>query len=350
MGKELRIVHYVNQFFGGIGGEEKAGVRPRIIDGASGPGKAIQNALGDRGKVVATVICGDNYIGEKTEQASAEIVELIRPYKPDIVIAGPALNAGRYGIGCGAVCKAVHDKLNIPAVTGMYEENPGVELYHKEVWIVPTGDSAKTIGEAITRMVKLAMKLATEQQIGNPAEEGYFPHGNPKNEETGRSAAQRAVEMLLKKLRGEPFETEAEQPKHFTVTPANPIKNLRSARIALVTDGGVVPLGNPDRLEASNATRFGTYSLEGINILNSDKYDVNHGGFDTALVKEDPHRMVPLDTMRQLEKEGLIGKLHEKFYTTAGVGTRVEMSRKMGRAIAEELKRDGVDGVILTSA
>jgi glycine reductase len=59
--------------------------------------------------------------------------------------------------------------------------------------------------------------------------------------------------------------------------------------------------------------------------------------------------LVPVDVMRDLEKEGVIGKLHEKFYSTAGAVCVVENIRKMGQAIAKELKEEGVSGVILTS-
>ena len=35
-GKRLRVVCYVNQFFGQLGGEDKAGVGPQAVDGAVG--------------------------------------------------------------------------------------------------------------------------------------------------------------------------------------------------------------------------------------------------------------------------------------------------------------------------
>ena len=38
MGKEIRVVHYINQFFGGLGGEDKADTPPQITEGAAGPG------------------------------------------------------------------------------------------------------------------------------------------------------------------------------------------------------------------------------------------------------------------------------------------------------------------------
>ena len=102
-GTVLRIVHYVNQFFGGIGGEDKAHAEPQMKIGPIGPGKAVQGAFGDRGKVVATVICGDNYFAERIGDATAEVMNLIKSQEPDVVIAGPAFDAGRYGIACGAV-------------------------------------------------------------------------------------------------------------------------------------------------------------------------------------------------------------------------------------------------------
>ena len=61
----LRVVCFVNQFFGQLGGEEKAGVGPQVTDGAVGAARAVQQVLGEAGTVVATVICGDNYTAEQ---------------------------------------------------------------------------------------------------------------------------------------------------------------------------------------------------------------------------------------------------------------------------------------------
>ena len=129
--KKLRVVHYLNQFFGQIGGEDKADAGFTVKQGPIGPGLALQNEFGDRAEVVATIICGDNYFAENPEQAAEEGVKLIEPYQPDLFFAGPAFEAGRYGVSCGAICQAVGEKLHIPVITGMYEENPGVEMYRK---------------------------------------------------------------------------------------------------------------------------------------------------------------------------------------------------------------------------
>jgi len=343
------VVHYLNQFFGGIGGEDKAHVGPQVSDGPVGPGRAIQNALGGQGEVVATVVCGDNYFSEKTEAATEEVLQLISSRKPDVVIAGPAFEAGRYGVACGAVCKAVQDKLGIPAVTGMYQENPGVDLFSSDVYIIQTGDSVRVMAEAITKMVNLAHKLITKQEIGKPDEEGYFPRGIVHNERVERNAAQRAVDMVLAKIKGEPFQPELELPKFDRVKPVPAVKDLTSAKIALVTDGGLVPKGNPDNMEAQRSTRFATYSIKGLDSLSPEGFEANHSGYDTVFVDQDPNRLVPLDVARNLEKEGAIGRLNDKIYATAGVATSLDNARTIGQGIAEKLKADGVDGVILTS-
>ena len=57
---------------------------------------------------------------------------MIKSFNPDVFIAGPAFNAGRYGIACGAVGKLVQDELNIPVVSGMYIENPGADMFKKD--------------------------------------------------------------------------------------------------------------------------------------------------------------------------------------------------------------------------
>lgn len=345
----LRVVHYLNQFFGGIGGENKAHVGPQISEGPIGPGRAIQNVLGDQGEVVATVICGDNYFAENIEEASEEVLQLLSPYQPDVVIAGPAFDAGRYGIACGAVCQAVQNQLGIPTVTGMYKENPGLDLFRKDVYIIQTADSIRVMTEAISKIVSMACRLATNQHIGTPSEEGYFPRGLLVNEISDQTGAERVIAMLLKKLRGQPFESEVPRPTYDRIEPAPGIKDIRSATIALVTDGGLVFKGNPDKIEIRTATRFGKYDIKGIDTLNPEDYEVNHLGYDSVFVAQDPNRLVPVDVMRDLEKEGVIGKLHDKFYSTTGVACIVETVRKMGEAIAEELKAEGISGVILTS-
>ena len=155
--------------------------------------------------------------------------------------------------------------------------------------------------------------------------------------------------MLLTKISGEAFESEVPRPNYDRVTPAPRINDMTQANIALVTDGGLVPLGNPDNIEIKTASRFGKYPIKGVESLNPEDYEVRHAGYDSVFVRQDPHRLVPVDVMRDLEREGVIGKLHEVFYSTTGVANIVATMRKLGEDMAGELKDGGVSGVILTS-
>ena len=125
MEKPVRVVHYLNQFFGGIGGEERAQTPLEVREGPVGPGRALQQALGAEGTVVATLVCGDDYVAEREEAAGASMREALQRYQPDLVIAGPAFDSGRYGLGCALACRVARS-LGIPAVTGMYDAAAGL--------------------------------------------------------------------------------------------------------------------------------------------------------------------------------------------------------------------------------
>ena len=60
----LRVVHYLNAFFGGLGGEEEAHTPVRVQPGALGPGRLLEQALAQQGQLVATIMCGDGYFVE----------------------------------------------------------------------------------------------------------------------------------------------------------------------------------------------------------------------------------------------------------------------------------------------
>lgn len=346
---KIKVVHYINQFFAGIGGEEKADIKPESREGFVGPGMALNAAFGDEAEVVGTIICGDSYFNENLEDATKEILDMIKSFNADLFIAGPAFNAGRYGTACGTICKIVKDELNIPVVTAMYEENPGVDMYRKDLFIAKTSNSAAGMRKAVPALAKLALKIAKNEEIGSPKEEGYHERGIRKNYFTDKIGGERAVDMLIKKLSGEAFETEYPMPIFDNVEPGKPIKDLSKAKIALVTSGGVVPKGNPDRIEASSASKYGKYSISGVDDLTSAGYETAHGGYDPTYCNSDADRVLPVDVLREMEKEGKIGKLHDYFYTTTGNGTSTKNARAFADEFAQELLADGVDAVILTS-
>lgn len=349
MADKIRVVCYLNQFFGQIGGEEKADVPPQKHDKPVGPAVGFNAAFGGEAEVVGTVICGDTYFNENVESASAEVLDMIKSFEPEVVIAGPAFNAGRYGVACGAVAKAVTEELGIPVVSGMYPENPGVEMYRKYAYIVETANSAAGMRQAIPAMAKLALKLAKGEPMGTPEEEGYMPRGVRVNLFVEERGSKRAVDMLIKKLQGKEFTTEYPMPDFDRVEPNPPVEDLSQATIALVTSGGIVPKGNPDHIESSSASKYGKYDIADYADLTAEDHETAHGGYDPVYANEDPDRVLPVDVLRELESEGKIGKLHRYFYSTVGNGTSVANAKKYAQAIAKELVADGVDAVVLTS-
>lgn len=349
MRRKLRAVHYLNQFFGQIGGEDKADTKPISRDGPVGPGVLFQQILGDDVQIEGTVICGDNTFAEHTEQVVPEVLALIKNLEPDLVLAGPAFNAGRYGLACAAVCEAVARELGIPAVAGMFPENPAVEMYKKSVYIISTKANALGMKDAAENMVRLAMKLAKGEFLGPPEQEGYIARGIRKNFFAPKTGAARAVDMLLRKIKGEPFSTEYPMPVFDRVEPLPPVERLSEATIALITSGGIVPKGNPDRIESSSASKFGKYDISKLERLSPESHETAHGGYDPTYANADPHRVLPLDVIRDLEREARIGKLYPYYYATVGNGTSVASARKFAQEIAEDLIRDGVKAVILSS-
>src|SRR5688572_27042450 len=155
MNQKIRVVHYLNQFFAQIGGEEKADIGLALKDGPVGPGRALQQALGESGEVVATVYCGDNYFAEHQEDVIDNICRRIGAYKPDLLIAGPAFESGRYGIACGAICQAAQQRLGIVAVAGMDEDNVGASLNRKNIYIINSGSTIARMVPALQRMAAL---------------------------------------------------------------------------------------------------------------------------------------------------------------------------------------------------
>jgi len=344
-----KAILYVNQFFGQIGGEEQAGTAPQIYEGQIGP--AMQFAKGLDAEITHTVICGDNYMGSNTEEAVAEILGMLEGKEFDIFLAGPAFQAGRYGVACGTICKAVQEKFDVPVVTSMNVENPGVEMFKKEMYILEGGNIAAKMRKDVSAMVSVANKLINGEPVGSAAEEGYFPRGIRRQvwRADGKPASERMVEMLVKKLSGEAFETELPIPKMDRVPIAPAVKDLTRAKIALVTTGGIVPAENPDRIQSASATRWGRYDITDSAQLGSGEYKTIHAGFDPTAADADPNVITPVDALKVLEKEGVYGSLHPYFYSTVGTGTTQAEAQRMAGEMIPYLEEDHVDAVIMVS-
>lgn len=348
-GDEMKAIHYINQFFAGIGGEDTADYKPEIREGTVGPALALNSML--NAEVTHTIICGDNYMGSNTDEAIKEILNLLEDKEFDIFIAGPAFQAGRYGVACGNICKAVKERFNVPVLTSMNEENPGVEMFKKDMYVFKGGKSAAKLKDDVKVLASFANKILNGEKTGSADEEGFFPRGIRAQVwlQSGKTGAQRGVEMLIKKLNGFPFESELPIPKQDRVPVATPIADLSKAKVAIMTTGGIVPVNNPDRIQSASATRWGRYDISQLDRLEAGEYKTIHAGFDPAAADADPNVIMPIDAMKAYLKEGKFGALHDYFYSTVGTGTTQAEAMRMAKEIIVKLQEDKVDGVIMTS-
>lgn len=349
----MKAILYLNQFFGQVGGEELADYEPEIREGCVGAAMALQQALGNEVTVTHTVICGDNFMGSRTEEAIERILGFLADKEFDIFFAGPAFRAGRYGAACGHICDAVQQKFGVPVITSMNDENPGVEMYRSKMVIFKGGPSAASMRKDMPVMAKYGLKLLKGEALLPAEQEGYFGRGIRDQIwlDPPVTAADRVIDMLLKKIKGEPYQSELVIPKsdRAPIAPAISPEELSKIEVALVTSGGIVPVGNPDRIQSASATKWGKYDISGLDDLKKGEYMTIHAGFDPAAANNDSDVIVPLDAMRAYQKEGKIGGVYKFFFSTVGTGTTQAEAARMGREIAEQLKLDGIRAAILTS-
>ena len=350
---KVRIMHYMNQFFAGMGGEDEAAVPVGYHEGSIGPGKRLQALLEESVEIAVTAYCGDNYFSTNYDNALKEILQIAREHDVKMLVAGPAFAAGRYGFACTEVCHAISDSLDLYSVAAMYIENPGIVGYRqykdKKVLILPTSDSVGGMEDALSKIAQFVLKLAAGSVIGPAAEGGYIPRGLRIPEVVSKSGAERAVDMLINKLAGRHFNTEIPIGS-LDVIPVTPrMDKLKDALIALVTTAGITPPGNPDGLQAHVSAKWGKYSIENLDSMKDGKWDVYHGGYNIAFMLDNPNYGLPLDACRELEREGLFARLDPYFYSTPGAGAKIGDCQRMGSEMVADMKAEGVNAVLLVS-
>ncbi len=346
----LKAIHYINQFFGQIGGEDKADYRPSFHTELVGCSNILNSLLSEI-EITHTIICGDNYVNEHTEEALSEIIGWLEKEEFDFFFAGPAFMAGRYGSGCGLICKAVANHFNVPVITSMNEENPGVELFKKDIYIFKGGRKATFMKQDAEKMALFADKIARKEVLAPAVEEGYFGRGirHQYFPKPSIPAHDRLFSMLMKKLKGESFQTELPIPEPDIVPIASAVKDITKARIALVTSGGIVPKENPDRIQSASATIWGEYNVSQLDRLPAGDFVTIHAGYDSEAANADPNRVLPLDALKYLVKEEKIGSVNDYYFSTVGTGTTQKEASRMALEIVEKLKEQAVDAVVLVT-
>ena len=351
-----RVVHYLNQFFAGLGGEDKAGSAPGVKRGAVGPGRKLQELLGADFEIVATVYCGDD-VAAADPAAIRAVLALVAVESPDLLIAGPAFTSGRYGVACARVAAAAA-AVGLRAIAAMHPDNPGLEEAQppepsrpaqpvERALVIGSGASVREMGPSLEKVAAAAKRLIAGAAL--TAADGRIGQAARRNVVVERNAAQRGVDLLLARLAGRDAPAEVELPRFDRVTPAQPVADPGQAIVALLTEGGLVPQGNPGRLESARASRWLRYPITERRAMATGAFLSVHGGFSTVHANQDPNRILPLDVARDLEQERVIGTLFGEYFVTTGNGTTVPNARRFGVEWAAELRKAGIQAAILTA-
>ena len=124
-------------------------------------------------------------------------------------------------------------------------------------------------------------------------------------------------------------------------------KQFSESRAALVTTTGV-HLRNQRPFDTASRAGDPTYR-EIPSSTPASELEIHHGHYDQADAEKDINVVFPIEIMRELAADGIIGSLAKTFYGFMGYVMKFEqLERKYSPEVAGKLLLDNVDLVILT--
>lgn len=122
-------------------------------------------------------------------------------------------------------------------------------------------------------------------------------------------------------------------------------KPLSQCKVALMSSGGILYRDQP-RFHREDAS----YRLIPKN-ARRDELSVWHFGYPTRDVVRDPNCVFPLERMRELEAEGVIGELGDPAFTfMGGIYSARKVREELAPKIVEELRSRRVEAFYLVPA
>ncbi len=137
-------------------------------------------------------------------------------------------------------------------------------------------------------------------------------------------------------------------------------KPLSESRLALLTGSGHFleghdpePLGVQGMTQAEAVERIAEFlktspTLSAIPIdTPRERLRVRHGGYDIRAAQADPNVVFPLDRLRELEREGVIGELLPEAYSFVGATAQLRLLNQAGPEWVGLLREQQVDAALL---
>ncbi len=131
--------------------------------------------------------------------------------------------------------------------------------------------------------------------------------------------------------------------RHSTPPPWQPLrKPLSQSRLALVGTGGVYVTGQV----AFHYKDDTTYRMIPTDVA-TDDLRATHFAYPLADARQDPNIVFPLDPLRQLAQEGVIGELSPRAYAfMGGIYSARRLQAELTPRITAHLLEDQVDAVL----
>lgn len=119
---------------------------------------------------------------------------------------------------------------------------------------------------------------------------------------------------------------------------------LAERRVAIVTTAGLHRRGEQHFFRRTGAYRVFPGDVQGRDLLMSHS-SVN---FDRTGFQQDVNVVFPLDRLRELSRDGVIGSVAAFHYSFMGAGVEPDELEATAREVAGMLKQDGVNAVFLS--
>ncbi len=190
----MKVVHYLNQFFAGLGAEEAAGQSPSgsrarpARAGARGLGLEIGDARvrrrplrRARGGALAQLCVARRGAARRPRLRALVRLRALRLRVRD------ARARGRTSAVTRSVC-------------GDGPREPRGDRGRRRGVHRPDEPERRRDARGAPVMAALAARLAAGEELGTPEDEGYLPRGLRRNERPSRTGAERAIDLLLAKL------------------------------------------------------------------------------------------------------------------------------------------------------
>jgi len=150
-------------------------------------------------------------------------------------------------------------------------------------------------------------------------------------------------------------------PRTYEDGPFMPLtKPVSDARLALLTSSGHFvegddpePFGVKDMSQEEAAARISEFlrlapQLSTIPVdTPRERLRVRHGGYDIRGAQADPNVTLPIERLRELERDGIIGALAPQAYSFVGATAQRPLLKESGPQWVELLRQQQVDAALL---